>query len=581
MEIKKGIGVSSGVVVCQALLLSEDELRIGRRAIAANEIEAERVRLTTALNQSRDDIRQLRNQTSQDFGQETGAIFDFHLGLLDDHSLLDTFFQGIEKNRFTAEYAVSHSLREYSKQFLRQKDAYFRERVKDIYDIERRLLIKLMGKERVRLADLTEPVALIAHDLTPSQTASLDRTKVRGIAIDAGGRTSHTAILANSMGIPAVVGLENITAEISSGDTVIINGHAGIVIINPDEATLAEHRKYEERQHRFETSLSRLRDLPGRTRDGIEITLMGNIEFPAEVEPALAKGATGIGLYRTEFLYLASDKEPTEDDHYGAYAEAIRKLGSRPIVIRTLDLGADKYTATQAKDPEDNPFLGCRSIRLCLANLDMFKTQLRAILRASVLGDVRVMFPMVTNPLELRQAKMVLHDVMEELDEAGLPYNPYIPVGIMVEVPSAALMATTFAKECDFFSIGTNDLIQYTLAVDRGNQRVAALYTGAHPAVLALIRNVIRTGNRHNISVSLCGELGGDVEFTMLLLGMGLRTLSITPPAIPEVKKVIRSVNITDCQKIARRVMSFENSQQILNYLRDETRKIIPEAYGV
>jgi phosphotransferase system enzyme I (PtsI) len=580
MEIKKGIGVSSGVVVCQALLLSDDDLRIGRRAIPANEIEIERARLTEALAHSREDIRVLRDQTAKDFGQETGAIFDFHLGLLDDPILLDTFYQGIEKNRYTAEYAVSRSLREYSKQFLKQKDTYFRDRVKDIYDIERRLLIKLMGKEKVRLSDITEPVALIAHDLTPSQTASLDRSKIRGIAIDAGGRTSHTAIIANSMGIPAVVGLENITSEVSSGDTIIINGHAGIVIINPDEATLAEHRKYEERQQIFETSLSRLRDLPARTRDGFEITLMGNIEFPNEVEPALEKGATGIGLYRTEFLYLASDREPTEDDHYGAYAEAIRKLGSRPIVIRTLDLGADKYTATQAKDPEDNPFLGCRSIRLCLANLDMFKTQLRAILRASVLGDVRVMFPMVTTPMELRQAKMVLRDVMEELEEAGQPYNAYIPVGIMVEVPSAAIMANTFAKECDFFSLGTNDLIQYTLAVDRGNQRVAGLFTGANPAVLSLIRNVVRTGNRYNISVSLCGELGGDVEFTMLLLGMGLKTLSITPPAIPEVKKVIRSVNMTDCQKIARRVMSFENSQQILNYLRDETRKVIPEAYG-
>jgi phosphotransferase system enzyme I (PtsI) len=298
------------------------------------------------------------------------------------------------------------------------------------------------------------------------------------------------------------------------------------------------------------------------------------------VENALQKGATGIGLYRTEFLYLASETEPTEDDHYAAYAETIRKLGGRPVIIRTLDLGADKYTPWQKRDPEDNPFLGCRSIRLCLANLDMFKVQLRALLRASVLGDVRVMFPMITTPLELRQAKMVLRDVMEELDEEGIPYNPYLPVGMMVEVPSAALMASTYSKECDFFSIGTNDLIQYTLAVDRGNQRVASLYTGAHPAVLSLIRNVIRVGNRANISVSLCGEMGADVEFVILLLGMGLRTLSINPHSIPEVKKVIRSIHISDAQKVARRVMSFEHSQQILSYLRDETRKVIPEAYG-
>ena len=422
-------------------------------------------------------------------------------------------------------------------------------------------------------------MALIAHDLTPSQTASLDRTKIKAICIDAGGRTSHTAIIANSMGIPAIVGLENVTQEVMSGDTVIVNGHSGVVIINPDLATIEENRRYEERQIEFEESLRRLKDLPAKTMDGTEITLMGNIEFPHEVDNALSKGATGIGLYRTEFLYLASEKEPTEEEHYAAYAEAINKVGGRPIVIRTLDLGADKYTPWQDRDAEDNPFLGCRSLRLCLANLDMFKVQLRALLRVSVLGDVRVMFPMVTTPLELRQAKMVLKDVMEELDEEGKPYNPYLPVGMMIEVPSAAIMANTYAKECDFFSIGTNDLIQYTLAVDRGNQKVANLYTGAHPAVLALIRNVIRVGNRANISVSLCGELGADIEFTMLLVGMGMRTLSITPHSIPEVKKVIRSIHIADAQKVARRVMSFEHSQQILNYLRDETRKVIPEAY--
>ncbi len=582
MELKKGIGVSSGVAVCQALILSDDDLRIGRRAIHASQIEAEKQRLSAALGASRADIRELRDTSTRGFTSEIAAIFNFHLGLLDDPQLLDTFYQGIEKNRFTAEYAVSRSLREYAKQFLQQKDEYFRDRVKDIYDIERRLITKLQGKDRkLRLSDITEPIALIAHDLTPSQTASLDKTKIKAICIDAGGQTSHTAIIANSMGIPAVVGLENITHEIASGDTVIVNGQSGIVIINPDAATIEEHKKYEERQITFEKNLRRLRDLPARTKDGTEIALMGNIEFPYEVENTLDRGAVGIGLYRTEFLYLASEKEPTEEDHYASYVEVIRKLNGKPIVIRTLDLGADKYTPLMAKDPEDNPFLGLRSIRLCLANLDMFKVQLRAILRASVLGDVRVMFPMVSTPMELRQAKMVLRDVMEELDEANIPYNPYLPVGMMIEVPSAALMAATYAKECDFFSIGTNDLIQYTLAVDRGNQKVASLYTGAHPAVLALIRNVIRVGNRANISVSLCGELGADVEFTVLLVGMGLRTLSITPHSIPEVKKVIRSINLVDAQKVARRVMSFEHSQQILSYLRDETRKIIPEAYGV
>src|SRR4051812_21518038 len=302
MEIKKGIGVSSGVVVCQALLLSDDDLRIGRRAIPSTQIESERQRLSEALAASRGDIRLLRDQTTRDLGPETGAIFNFHLGLLDDPTLLDTFYQGIEKLRFTAEYAVSRALREYSKQFLKQKDVYFRERVKDIYDIEKRLINKLQGHKSMRLADIVEPVALVAHDLTPSQTASLDRTKIRAICIDAGGRTSHTAIIANSMGIPAIVGLENITREITSGDMLIVNGHSGVIIINPDEATLDEHRIYEAKQVEFEKDLDRYRDLPSKTKDGTEITLMGNIEFPHEVENALAKGATGIGLYRTEFL---------------------------------------------------------------------------------------------------------------------------------------------------------------------------------------------------------------------------------------------------------------------------------------
>jgi phosphotransferase system enzyme I (PtsI) len=580
MEIKKGIGVSPGVVVCEALLLSQDDLRIGRRAIAAEQISAERQRLTDALTDSKKDIRELRDQTARELSADMAAIFDFHLGLLEDSKLLDTFYQGIEKNRFTAEYAVSRSLKDYAKVFLKQKDTYFRERVKDIEDIERRLLIKLLGGEKVRLVDIKEPVVIVAHDLTPSQTASLDKTKIKGIAIDAGGRTSHTAIIANSMGIPAVVGLENIAQEVTSGDTLIINGSSGVVIINPDEATLAEHRKTEARQIAFEAGLSALRDLPARTSDGVEITLMGNIEFPHEVDNALLKGCTGIGLYRTEFLYLASEREPTEADHYAAYSEVIKRLQGRPVIIRTLDLGADKYTAAQAADPEDNPMLGVRSIRLCLQNLSIFKTQLRAILRASVLGDVRIMFPMICTPMELRQSKMILREVMEDLDEEGIPYNAFLPTGMMVEVPSAALMAATFAKECDFFSVGTNDLIQYTLAVDRGNQKVAGLYTGAHPAVLRLLREVVRAGNRANINVSLCGELGGDIEFTILLIGMGLRTLSISPNAVPEVKKIIRSVDMNEAAKIARRVMSFENTSQILSYLKDETRKVIPEAYG-
>ncbi|HTV47898.1 MAG TPA: phosphoenolpyruvate--protein phosphotransferase [Phycisphaerae bacterium] len=579
MEIKKGIGVSSGVTVAPALVLSDDELRIGRRSITESEIPAERKRLLAAITAGSDDIRDLRDSTSRNLGKETGAIFDFHLGLLNDTQLMHTITQGIEQSHFTAEFAVHRALRDYGKNFLEHPDAYFRERIKDIYDIEKRLLQKLMGREKIRLSDVTGPVVIIARDLTPSQTASLNKDLVKGIAIEAGGQTSHTAIIANSMGIPAVVGLENMAHEITSGDMLIINGYSGLVIIDPDEATIAEHKLYEKRQIKYETSLNSMRDLPARTKNGVEIELMGNIEFPHEVDNALDKGAIGIGLYRTEFLYLASDREPTESDHYAAYAEVARRLAGKPVVIRTLDLGADKYSPFQDQIQEANPFLGCRSIRLCLANIRMFKTQLRAILRASVLGDVRMMFPMITTPMELRQAKMVLKDTMEELEEEGIQYNRHMKTGMMVEVPSTAMVPQLFVRECDFLSIGTNDLIQYTLAVDRGNQRVAPLYSAANPAVIKLIQNVARSGKRADRSVSLCGEMGGDPEFTILLVGLGLRTLSIAPHNIPQVKKVIRSIHTDHAENIARRVMSFENSQQIMNFLREETRKVLPDIF--
>jgi len=329
----------------------------------------------------------------------------------------------------------------------------------------------------------------------------------------------------------------------------------------------------------LEHRLDGLRDLPPVTRDGMEITLLGNIEFPDESELVLEKGGQGIGLYRTEFLYLYSDQEPAEEDHYEAYAETIRTLGDRPVVIRTVDLGADKYTQSRRFAPEPNPFLGLRSIRYCLQNLSVFKTQLRAILRASVLGDVKMMFPLISNLQELMQAKMIMRDVMEDLDEYSLPYKQDIEVGIMVETPSAALMAGTLAREVDFFSIGTNDLIQYTLAVDRGNERVATLYSGADPAVLRLVRTVVQDAYQARIGLHICGEVASEPEFIMLLIGMGVRTFSLAPPMIPEVKQIIRSVTLTSCNQLARKIMSMNSQRQIENFLRDATRRVLPEVF--
>jgi phosphoenolpyruvate-protein phosphotransferase (PTS system enzyme I) len=403
---------------------------------------------------------------------------------------------------------------------------------------------------------------------------------VKGFATDVGGRTSHTAIVARAMGIPAVVGLGNITAEVNSGDTIIIDGHHGVLIINPDAEQLVEHRETEKRRVVVETQLAELLHMPGRTLDGHEVALMANIEVPEGIDEAVDRGAQGVGLYRTEFLYLTrEDGEPSEEDHYEAYVESLRRLHGKPLVIRTLDLGADKYTQSKQASPERNPFLGDRSIRMCLHDIPMFKRQLRAIMRASTQGDVRIMFPMISTLMELRQAKMVLYDVMEDLEDEGIEFRREIPIGMMIEVPSAALMADSFAKEVNFFSIGTNDLIQYTLAVDRTNEKVAGLFCPAHPAVLKLVRDVIRIGQRHNISVSVCGEMAGEPLYTLLLLGLGLTLFSMNGPDIPEVKKIIRSTSMEHARQVARRVMSFDSERQVMHFLREETRKLVPEAF--
>jgi phosphotransferase system enzyme I (PtsI) len=579
MEIKKGIGVSPGVVISTAVVLDAEDLVIPKRHIEPEHAPAEVERLGKAVAKAVVDLTRLRDNVTAQHGKEIGGIFNFHLGLLSDPTLQNQIVNEIRTGHTTAEYAVSVVMRHYANKFLAMTNTYLSERVKDIHDIEKSVLRNLIGQKHQDLAHLTQDVVVIAHDLLPSQTAALDRVRVKGFATDVGGRTSHTAIVARAMGIPAVVGLGNITGEVSGGDTVIIDGGRGVVIVNPDEEQRIEHLEAERKLVRLEKDLQSLATLPAQTKDGYTLSVQANIEFPEDVTDALRHGAEGIGLYRTEFLYLAREEEPTEDDHYAAYADTVRRLDGRPLVIRTLDLGADKYTQAKAANPERNPFLGDRSIRMCLHDIPMFKRQLRAIMRASVLGDVRIMFPMICTLMELRQAKMILNDVLEELEDEGIPFRRDIPIGMMVEVPSAALMANQFAKEVNFFSIGTNDLIQYTLAVDRTNEKVAGLFCPAHPAVLALIRDVIRSGARNSISVSVCGEMAGDPLYTLLLLGLGLSIFSMNGPDIPEVKKIIRSTTMEHARHVARRVMSFDSERQVMHFLREETRKIIPEAF--
>jgi phosphotransferase system enzyme I (PtsI) len=441
------------------------------------------------------------------------------------------------------------------------------------------VLDHLIGEHAGRLRQLPHQAVIVARDLTPSQAAEFDRDLVMAFATDLGGRTSHTAIVARALRIPAVVGCHDLTSRATDGQRVIIDGDRGLVILDPDRAHLDRYRQLIEQARTFQLSLRELASLPSETADGVPVCILGNIEFPDEIASILELGGEGVGLYRTEFLYLTRQAEPTEEEHYESYRKCVELLKGRELTIRTVDLGADKYTQRQLGAPERNPFLGLRSIRYSLHHLSDFKTQMRAILRASAHGPVKVMVPLVTNMGELRQSRSILRDVMEDLSEEGSPFDRDIKVGMMVEVPAAAIMADTFAREADFFSIGTNDLVQYTLAVDRTNERVASLFSPAHPAVLRLIREVVRAGERRSTPVSCCGESAGDLEFAILLLGLGLRTLSVAPPSIPHLRRLVRSVTIRQCERIARRAVALDSDGEVAAYVRDQARKIIPEAF--
>lgn len=578
MEIKKGIGVSPGVVIGEAFVMESEDRPIMRRFFPSEQVEEELARFDHALSRARHEVAALARQVSDTIGEQYGGIFQAHLSMLDDDTLLTQVRQLIQEKNFTSEYAVSRIIRKYMKRFRKIQDPYLAERVRDLGDIEHRLLRALSGEDqREAFRTRQGTMILIAHDLTTAQTATLDTKRVLAFATDLGGRTSHTAIVARGLNIPAVVGAETITGDVDSGDTVIVDGTHGIVILNPDEATLAKYQEMRDGYLQLEVSLKKLRRLPAVTEDGVEASLLGNIEFPQEVALAVENGAHGIGLYRTEFLYLGGGPQPSEEDHFEAYAHAIKLLGDRPLTIRTLDLGADKFLPGNAP-LERNPFLGLRSIRLSLQHISLFKVQLRAILRASGLGDVRVLLPMVSNISEVRRSRGILESVKDELRKSGQAFREDIQMGIMVEVPSVAVAADFYATECDFFSLGTNDLIQYTLAVDRVNERIANLFTPADPAVLRLVQNVIQAADSAGIPVAMCGEMSGDPLFTVLLLGMGLREFSVTPAIILEIKKIIRSVTTEEAKEVARIVADLKTPGEITRFLREKISRIIPEA---
>ena len=579
MKLLQGIPVSPGVVIGRAMVLEKSLHRVPFLILDDEEIPAELDTFDTALAGARDSVSQDRDRVAATLGEEPAKIFEFHLGLLSDSTLIDPIRERIESEGVNASFAVVEAFGVLADRFRSMDDSVFREKANDVFDLERRLLTQLTGGTQDRLASVEEPVIVICHHMTPTDVAALNHEKVLGIATDVGGRTDHSSIVAAAIGIPIVVGCKSVAEEVSDGDLLILDGKLGTVIIAPNDETVRKMRQNIVQLDSLQQKTKELTKQQSVTLDGVEIHLYGNIEFSHEIDQVIENGGEGVGLYRTEFQYLTSTTVPTEDELYEEYSKTIRNLKGRLLTIRTLDLGADKYTQAQAMEPERNPFLGLRSIRYCLQNQPLFRSQLRAIIRASSVGSLRMMFPLITSMNELRQAKLIFFDVLEECEEEGIDFSD-IPIGMMVEVPSAAIMAATFTREVDFFSIGTNDLIQYTVAVDRGNERVASLYTASNPAVIKLMKSVIRAARRGNVETSLCGEIAGDPIYTMLLIGLGLRHLSLVPSQIPAIKQVIRKVNVAECERLARKVGSLDSDRRIFSTLRNELHTTVPEALG-
>lgn len=575
MQIHRGIAVSPGVAIGPALLMGAQGFRVPKNLVKVDAVESEIGRFQAALKAAIEEIQLNEQLASARLGKQYGAIFAAHGELAKDPKLSAEIERLIRDNAFSPEYAASRVIKQHAHTLQNLGDRYFAERANDLFDLEKRILRHLLGERREEMAELSESAVVLAHNLTPSETANLDTKFVLGFSTEVGGKSSHTAILAGALGLPAVVGVGNFLNDVTASELVIIDGNNGLVIVDPDDQTLAQYRNEGENFRKTAIRLKSLAPLKAETRDGTEIKLYGNIEFPKEVDLCVECGAAGIGLYRTEFLYLEGGREPTEEQHYEAYTRVLRSFPGKPVTIRTLDLGAEKFPQSMQAviEASPNPTLGLRSLRLTLQNLPMFKTQLRAILRAAAEGDVRVMFPLVSTLLELRQAKWLLADVAEDLQDEGIPHNPKPKVGMMVEVPAAAILADEFAKEVDFFSIGTNDLIQYTLAVDRANPAVSQLYSSADPSICRLIRHVVKAAKEHNVAVSVCGQMSSDPLFTAMLVGMGLRELSVSPNAILEVKHAVRSITLEQAESIAKRTEMFDVARDLESYLRGKLNK--------
>jgi phosphotransferase system enzyme I (PtsI) len=578
METKRGIAVFPGITSARILVLDPEGLVIAGASIPAAKVPGELIRLESCLGTLSahllEDARVIRTK----FGAQVAMIFEAHAAMIGDPHLKRSIADLVETELMPVEAAVRKVLGQYAEFFRRQPGGHLQQRAADIADIEKRILKALAGNREDPFEGIEDEVIVVAHDLTPSETAKFRTEVVKGIATETGGRTSHSAIIAAAMGIPSVVGIGPFLAEAKSGAQAILDGNAGMLILDPDPETLQRYRSAARNHSLFVASLTQLHSLPAETKDGVRIRLLGNIEFPHEARQCVERGADGIGLYRTEFLYINSEDPPDEEAHYAAYRKVLEVIGpDRPVTFRTMDLGADKVYPGWEDRQEYNPFLGLRSIRLSLRDPRLFKSQLRALLRASVHGKVKIMFPLISSLQELRRVRLMLRDVVEELTDEGVPFDRKIPIGMMMEVPSAALMAHEFARHVEFFSIGTNDLVQYTLAVDRTNENVAGLYNPVDPAVLMLIRRIVLAGRRNGVEVNVCGEMSGDPVYTMLLLGMGLRQLSVAPHSIAEIKRIVREVTLDACREVAREALKMDSASAITGFLRNRTRRVDPE----
>src|SRR6266849_2936411 len=574
----KGFGVSPGIAIGRAGSIERREASVFRVPIREEDVPSEVNRFLESLEKTREELLELKHKVSRSMGDEYASIFEAHAMMVSDPSFADKVVQKIESEQVNAEWALAEVQEELQARFKSFDDEYLREREADVKDVADRVQTNLQGIAHHDLSEITHDVVILADDLTPSDTIHFNRRPIVGFATEAGGRTSHTSIIAKSLFMPAVIGVPRLTKMIDNDEMVIVDGYEGTLIVNPTQAMIAEYQSRVLRHGEAERKLLENRTQPAVTKDNHQITLQANIELVEELKDAVRFGAEGIGLYRSEFLYISkSPLLPTEDEHLQLYRALAEGLAPRDCIIRTFDLGGKKLAREVIGSREDNPVLGLRGLRLCMKHRDMFRTQLRALLRASVVGNLKIMFPLVSGVQELRQVKSLIRELKEELDNEGIEYNPNLKIGIMVEVPSAALIANILAQETDFFAIGTNDLIQYSLAIDRSNENVSYLYEPLHPALLRLIKGIIDAGKSAGIPVSMCGEMAADPIYAVVLIGLGLEIFSMNPSSIPIIKNIARSVRYRDGRRIAVMALQKKTAQEIEEFVIESVATRFPE----